>query len=904
MLTIDDFELFFAELNDGEAPYVWQSQLVRDIANGHWPDQLVAPTGAGKSALMEILVFLYALSTTEEPPFPRRFVMTVGRRALVDSQAARGEKMASALALATTGILSTVREVLSRTGSAPIRVTVMRGGIALDNSWLDDPVGCQLIFATPELLGSRILFRGYLASKLSRPRHAGLLAYDTVAVVDESHLNIQLVRTLRRVRELASRSPLCEAIPPLRVVETTATPASAAGSRITIADADNDPRLACRLAANKELELRMVPSWPAPRSGAPRRELLTQVADAACLMRETTEGTVGVILNRVQDAVEVASIIEKRGLTVQVLVGPMRPYDRNRLEREHPHLLTPEGDNHVDVLVATQTVEVGVDLDLHGLVTEVAPGSSLVQRWGRVNRRGLIPHARVMVFCPMEVETVGATMPYEETDIAAAIEWLRSLGNGANVSPEALSATPAPTMSHKRLVITRLELPEAALLSRTSEDLFAEPDLDLWLRDSLEPDGPEVGIVGRRLPSDPAAARELLAVTPPQPHELYPAPISRTRSLLTSHDAADNAIQAFIFRAGELLDSDGINAAQAAIRPGDVLVLPDSLIAAYRGVLVGGDLTAQSSKLALGDVLEKVPDTSTTAQYKVYLQDGSDGLLALLPAAMRQARDYTPSDRDLTVDEVGANLPPDASSLWFSLFEKQNDETKNTSSTWVVPVSSDADDSFPWLVVVTDSSNSLPQELLQEQSPGGNRVLLADHQQDVSERGGTLGNRLHLPDELTMALRLAGAHHDDGKAATEWQLRINNRPDHPPLAKQPKAARASRTRPQHTGLPGGWRHEQLSVALAWNIIPEQHRFLASRLIGTSHGHGRMAFPHGSSDLVRQDQSGAMAAACELFNRGTWDELVAHTDRIWGVWGIAYLEALLRAADIQVSKEGH
>jgi CRISPR-associated endonuclease/helicase Cas3 len=46
-----------------------------------------------------------------------------------------------------------------------------------------------------------------------------------------------------------------------------------------------------------------------------------------------------------------------------------------------------------------------------------------------------------------------------------------------------------------------------------------------------------------------------------------------------------------------------------------------------------------------------------------------------------------------------------------------------------------------------------------------------------------------------------------------------------------------------------------------------------------------------------------AAAGDLFDTGRWDDLVETTHLRYGVWGCAYLEALLRAADGQISQEG-
>jgi CRISPR-associated endonuclease/helicase Cas3 len=49
----DDFAAFFAAVNDGASPYPWQTALVERVAaTGRWPD-ISAPTGAGKSSVID-----------------------------------------------------------------------------------------------------------------------------------------------------------------------------------------------------------------------------------------------------------------------------------------------------------------------------------------------------------------------------------------------------------------------------------------------------------------------------------------------------------------------------------------------------------------------------------------------------------------------------------------------------------------------------------------------------------------------------------------------------------------------------------------------------------------------------------------------------------------------------------
>lgn len=905
-LDIDDFDAFFAAVNDGHRPYAWQRALVARLLDGDWPDQVVAPTGAGKSVFIEAHVFCRAFASIHGTSYPRRLALSVGRRALIDSQAARAQRIADAIAAASDGILAAVRDALGVDAAGdrrPVRVSVLRGGMSIDEGWISDPLGCQILCITPDLLGSRLLFRGYMASRLSRPRPAGLLAYDTVVVVDESHMNTQLVTTLRRISGFAGASPLCEHLAPLRVIETTATPSSDRQRTLDVAGTyTEDPELRDRLTAPKSLGIVTVPQWPLPRDGAVRREGITAVAGRARARRGETVGTVGVVLNRVRDAVDVAQALrDSEGEpTVAVLVGPMRPFDRRQLETRYPGLLTPQGNPDVDFLVATQTVEVGIDLDLHALVSDIAPAAALVQRAGRLNRRGLLSRAPFDVVVPENGSLHEEPLPYTEFDIEASIAWVEEMGEGADISPVGIQQRRVPGSSPRRLLPLRLTRAEAELLSRTTEDLVAEPDLELWLADSFDEEAPGVAIVGRRLPQDRDRADELISLTPPSSQEMYPVPLGTARRVLRSHPRA----RTVLVRAGSVTEVADIT---ADVKPGDTIVIDADVRASAFGTIpdprtpglrpigdVSPEVDPDPSSLPWRALVRTEHELPQNTPESLLLHEASEAVRAVVEERDEDEGGWTPAPADLL-----PFLTPPARAGLSELCQEFGMETGIVH----LPSGLLEDGSAAWLAITWPERPMPIAEALQEFSPMREPVSLRDHQRDVAERARTWAEALGLPSEVVGVLELAGLHHDDGKAARPFQRRLGWKSGHP-LAKSGEARGLAPRARMASGLPPLWRHEQLSVVAAWDSLPAEHRDITARLIGTSHGWGRIAFPLSSADLVTSDMVSLAPSARALFDLGGWDELMESTERAWGLWGTAFLEAILRAADGTVSSEGH
>jgi len=115
---------------------------------------------------------------------------------------------------------------------------------------------------------------------------------------------------------------------------------------------------------------------------------LNRIADVARLGKSVL--VVCNVVDRAQTAYRALQArLEKNGIAVELLHGRFNMRDRSAKER-----LIREGTGSTSqhrrpmVLVATQVVEVSLDIDLDTIFTDPAPLEALVQRFGRINRKG------------------------------------------------------------------------------------------------------------------------------------------------------------------------------------------------------------------------------------------------------------------------------------------------------------------------------------------------------------------------------------------------------------------------------------------------------------------------------------------------------------------------------------
>jgi CRISPR-associated endonuclease/helicase Cas3 len=400
MIHPSSFADFFRALWD-RAPFDWQSRLLERVANQGWPSTLDLPTGAGKTATLDVAVFALALDAARpsgERKQARRIVLVVDRRVVVDQAFERAGTIAKKLDEAKTGILADVAKALralsGNPDGLPVLPAILRGGMPRESEWAQSPSQPVILTSTVDQVGSRLLFRGYGVSERMRSLHAGLLGCDTLFLLDEVHLARPFEETLSAITQFYAQRQSNRFTRPIQFVRMSATVASPSEDTFGLSQLDREnPTLSARLRAQKSALLRQVNT---PRDAGKAAEALAKAA-----VREVEHLSKGkaralaVIVNRVETAKTIAALA-RNGLSaewrVSLLTGRMRPLDR--LDKQATileHVLagrTRSESSPKLLLVSTQAIEAGADVDFDALVTECASLDALRQRFGRLDRMG------------------------------------------------------------------------------------------------------------------------------------------------------------------------------------------------------------------------------------------------------------------------------------------------------------------------------------------------------------------------------------------------------------------------------------------------------------------------------------------------------------------------------------
>src|ERR1035438_379457 len=391
----------------GQAPMRWMGRLFLRLTDGWYPRLVDLPTGAGKTDVVVIWVLAlswYGLDPCGRKPAPRRLVWVINRRVLVQQVFRLADKLQEKLS-DNDSSLSDVREGLARLSADPadiFRVVQLRGQLVDDREWSVVPSVPQLIVGTVDQIGSRLLFQGYGLGKWSLPLQAALLAVDAWVCLDEAHLVPAFALTLRQIRRLIEsedQKPLTVLSSvfgrlPFWATELSATPALPPPDAewvFRLLPDEDDPVLSDRLLAARTRQVRV--RWLADRD-----ERAAAIGKAAAELDGKVEA-VAVFVRLPKDANKIDAALSKQFGRERVLkiTGRLRGYERDRLEGSEVFKRFGSVEGHqagggqeTVFLVGTAAAEVGLDADAAAIVCDFASLPTLLQRLGRLDRRGSI----------------------------------------------------------------------------------------------------------------------------------------------------------------------------------------------------------------------------------------------------------------------------------------------------------------------------------------------------------------------------------------------------------------------------------------------------------------------------------------------------------------------------------
>lgn len=506
----------------GNDPFPWQVAL----AMGEELAELVrVPTGAGKTE-GAALSWLWRRRFAEESvrrATPRRLVYCLPMRVLVEQTVSR------------------LRAQLDQAGQADIRIHKLMGG-AVARDWIDRPEDDAILVGTLDQLLSRALMRGYGESRFRWPIDFGLLHTDALWVCDEVQLFGEGLATsaqLEAFRRHLPRGPgpsatlwMSATVEPAWM-ETVDCPAPTRVLRLSPDDRTGD--LQRRLSAEKRLS-RIDALIPDAVTGAHRSGTLTLVvANTVRVARDLFAG-----LRRHKALGDIDLLL---------LHSRFRPPER-AAQVQRLLSATPEAGR---IVVATQVIEAGVDISAATLITEAAPWASLVQRFGRCNRRGDIPEAQVLWAPPARAA------PYDPDEIEAATATLAGLQD-ASVSPDGLAQVDAPIRRPPRRHVIRRR--DFLGLFDTAPDLSgADIDVSRFVRDM---DEMSASLAWRPLGEEAPGDDE----RPPSRDELCPVTLGELRR------AMDRPRAPSVYRFDHI-DERWLAVRANDVRPGDRLITGD-----------------------------------------------------------------------------------------------------------------------------------------------------------------------------------------------------------------------------------------------------------------------------------------------------------------------------------------
>jgi CRISPR-associated endonuclease/helicase Cas3 len=880
-LSPTDFSRFFQEVH-GYRPFPWQTKLVTRVLDRGWPKLIDVPTGLGKTAVLDVAVFLSAVRSEYAR---RRVFLVVDRRIIVDQAHDEAQKIAEALSDPPTGsVCAQVRDRLTvpgdETASSVLDVTRMRGGVDWSWLWIERPDRHAVVTGTVDQIGSRLLFRGYGVGTQLRPIDAAMVGTDSLIIIDEAHLSDPFFSTLKDALAIDGQSI---GRPPV-VVAMSASPAAGDGEAYGITDADvQHEEAGKRLRAPKSLHPVTVPATGATAISA--------VADALAHWAKQLGGpgkVIGVVANTVHMARAVFERLASQADPAEcvLLTGRVRPIDREYLLASwYPRIKSgADRDPHAELyVVATQTIEAGADIDLDGIVTQSASLPALVQRLGRVNRLGKPNRARAVVVHaekladPVYGPVAGQTWAWLTSLVCPlahkAVRSENGLGTGLDASPaflrELIGSIPSPQRAQMQGVGSYVPVISRSILdawARTSPAPLPDAPVAPYLH-GIGAGEPTVSVVWRADVSgdDPDGWIPTVKRIPPSSDEAIELPVTAVRRWLGQLPAAapaagrPSAQQAGQGTASDLESQRSFEDEDAGqtgtvgprvlryrgaedcepstvqgIRPSDFVIVPSSWGGCDR---YGWHPDSDRSVTDLADFTGWRGRRAAAIRIGPVLKDAVE---ALAPELVERVESFISEVNDDIANESVDNrrykaqlsemVEGRSSRLPHERVLSRLAQAQTGHLTEFDPDENADHGHLVGLFAAASSAwNADDSAAGTSASPDRKPLTLADHQAAVGRRAREFATSIGLPEPLAHAVERAARHHDEGKRDHRFQLMLHGG-DHWRIRMAPELLAKSGMDPADraafqqaarlSSYPPKMRHEALSARIVEAMLEQ------------------------------------------------------------------------------------
>ncbi len=344
---------------------------------------LIAPTGLGKTECFAI-DWLWSICQ-DRSNTPSRLVISLPMRTLTHQTFDRVGKILQRLQLGTE---ITIHKLVGGTGET------------MDRSWCNYIDRPSIIIGTQDQILSRQLFKGYATSRWEWSVHAALLNNDVRLIVDETQLQGVGYRTSILLQKFAIDSGhfgrrelvLCSATLDATILNSN----KLSYQEIALGAEDRASGSAAAKKINFPKRLHQL--------NIPNENYVESIAQI--IIAEHITDTLSIcILNTVNDAIQIMNLIANSAIPIKLLHSRFRGYERDRLSDD---LATFKG-----VVISTQVIEAGIDLDARKLFTMPCPWASFVQRCGRAGRNGSYDDCDLYL---LDIQGINS-LPYEDKDL-------------------------------------------------------------------------------------------------------------------------------------------------------------------------------------------------------------------------------------------------------------------------------------------------------------------------------------------------------------------------------------------------------------------------------------------------------------------------------------------------------